>query len=385
MVIAQAANRITSRPTMTKFVSTARLATPMTHDEITIQMPRRMLMTSSQAWGTDTAAAENSTITAPRIHAFHEAAALVATKPITHGEMNSQMPISRLSQSCQRLSFMTYLQLLDICLTRWRKQDSVATPRRSEKICSIYKQEPARSVGAFSALVRQFKTARCIRLALACLARHQYLGCDGDGDRARLLAADADVGADRAVDARECLPRDAARFEATLELGALGLRADEAEIAPVVAGERRFDQCVIERVAVRGHDDEGARRRVRDLVLGRIGRDDLDVRGDMRQEIVGARIDPSHLRGNDAEHVHERASDMPVAEHQHEKFLRSNDVQQKRRRSISRRGDDRCTVSLMREAQARGADRIRIERRIAEGAANIVPRDNQPIGRRRIR
>src|SRR5579864_170934 len=107
IAIAQAANRMTSRPTITALVSTARLVTPMTHDEITIQMPSRILMTSSHACGIDTAIAENTTIATPRIHAFHDAENSVPAKPSTHGDMNSHTPISRLSQSCQRFSFMT--------------------------------------------------------------------------------------------------------------------------------------------------------------------------------------------------------------------------------------------------------------------------------------
>src|SRR6185437_11349155 len=59
------------------------------------------------ACGIDTAIAENTTIATPRIHAFHDAENSVPAKPSTHGDMNSHTPISRLSQSCQRFSFMT--------------------------------------------------------------------------------------------------------------------------------------------------------------------------------------------------------------------------------------------------------------------------------------
>src|SRR6185437_1751716 len=111
IAIAQAANRMTSKPTITAFVSTARFVMAMTHDEITIQMPSRMLMTSSHACGIDTAMAENTTIATPSIHAFHDAESSEPAKPSTHGDMNNHIPISRLSQSCQRFSFMTYLLL----------------------------------------------------------------------------------------------------------------------------------------------------------------------------------------------------------------------------------------------------------------------------------
>ena len=74
--IAQAANAITSTPTMTALASGPRVpAKRSTHGEITIQMPSRMLTPSSHGLGIDTAIAANTTMATPRTHAFHAAVA----------------------------------------------------------------------------------------------------------------------------------------------------------------------------------------------------------------------------------------------------------------------------------------------------------------------
>src|SRR5690242_1624949 len=293
IAIAHAANRMTSRPTMTAFVSAARLAMPMTQNEITIQMPSRMFTISSQTCGTDTANAENTTIATPRIQAFHDAPLSVPAKPITHGEMNSQMPISRLSQSCQRFSLITLTS--DYQVIVGRSDDSrIPSPRtQAQKNLATFT-----TTSDWLQLRSPFNGAERIRALRVLLAGDEQLGGDRDGDRAGMLARDGDRGSDRAADARERVG-EAARGEPAFELRAFGLGPDQADVRPVVSRERGFDERKVERVTVRRDHDERAGRRVRHLLVGRVGCDDFDVRRHAGRKVRCTLVDPAHLRRHD--------------------------------------------------------------------------------------
>ena len=141
------------------------------------------------------------------------------------------------------------------------------------------------------------------------LADRQDLGGDPDRDHARLLALQAGERADRADDACEVGGRSALGGETFLELRALGFRADQPEVGPVVALERRLDDVEVERVAVGGDDDEGAARRVARLAGRVVGGDDLDVVGDRVGERLLALIDPADVAGQRAQDLDQRAAD----------------------------------------------------------------------------
>ena len=116
-----------------------------------------------------------------------------------------------------------------------------------------------------------------------------------------------------------CAAREAAREEALLELVALRRRADEAEVAPVVArraprrrARGRAHDCACD------HDDAGAARRVaRAPPPGASVATTSTLAGTSRGKVGVARVDPAHACRQRAEHLHERAADVAVAEHEH--------------------------------------------------------------------
>ena len=155
-----------------------------------------------------------------------------------------------------------------------------------------------------------------------------------------------DPHADRAHDALQSFRHNAACEQTPLELRALRLRADQAEVAPVVACSAASTSsrssawlCVTIHV--------GAARRAGELGIRRIGGETSRRCRARCRKIVLALVDPAHVRGQDAQHLHERAADVAVAEHEH----------------VERTRPITCSSSSTRRANRDGAPPARAARR----------------------
>ncbi len=211
----------------------------------------------------------------------------------------------------------------------------------------------------------------------------QDLRGDGDGDRAGVLAPrQSRAHPHRAGDAIDRVRGQAARVEAPRELRALGARADHAEVTPVVrARERGRDELEVERVAVRGDDHRGAGRGGAQLGFRQVGGDDFDVAGRRLRKGVFAGVDPAHAHRQHAQHLRQRAPDVPVAEETDAKRRRTAGVDEQR--AAGRLYDHRARRGAVGcgEVPSRKRDRRLARGRRAETALRVGCSDDHPARR----
>ena len=126
------------------------------------------------------------------------------------------------------------------------------------------------------------------------------------------------AGADRARHAGEVAPARRRARPGASRTGCASRRADESQVAPVVARERRRHEC---RSRARGCAWSRRRtRRAGACAISSAGASvahDLDVGRDRGREGGVAAVDPAHVRGQRAQHLHQRAADVAVAEDEH--------------------------------------------------------------------
>ena len=201
-----------------------------------------------------------------------------------------------------------------------------------------------------ASVVRAPRSARAVggRRRARRAAHLQQLGGDRDGDRRRAPCrrcrrCRSGRSSSRKARARTCrappaAARTARRFDA---------RADQSEVREIAAREDALGERLVERMAVRHHEEIRARRRRGDLRLGRVGRPRSRRWPARRPETRRRARRPTVTRqAMPAEHAHQRATDVAGAE-QHD--VEIGRAQRRRRRLESRRAGRRAS----RAARAR--------------------------------
>ena len=98
----------------------------------------------------------------------------------------------------------------------------------------------------------------------------------------------------------------------------------------------------------------------------------LDVGRHHGREVLVARVDPAHRRGQRPEHLHQRAPDVAVAEHQHGEGGGKYDLDEQRCTAGLRRVDQHRAAIPGLHPGARGGNGLRLQRRVAERPRDVV-------------